>query len=384
MYGHQTALHPPKPQDCNDTKLEVPIGKGTTELIKSKIKTVVPKGTTPIAISLEKAAGDFTVCSDCNNVIILITDGVEACDGDPCAVSKALREKDIRIKPFVIGIGIDLSYIDQLSCIGNAYNAHDTKSFQTLLDAIVNEAMNSTTVQIDLNNLQGNPTQTNVPITFYDSKTGEMRYHFEHTLNKSGLPDTLHVDPIYTYKMVVHSLPEITKDNIIIEAGKHNTVEVDAPMGVLDLTVRNDHTNVTGIKCLVRKDGETKTLNQQPFNLKQKYIDGKYDLEILSLPRIYMEDVVIKQDENYPIEIAHPGTLTLKIGKYAIGSIFVKDENDEYEWIYSIDETKLSQTINLQPGNYSIIYRYKIHKQTAYSQELKFTITTKKTINLTL
>lgn len=378
MYGHQSALHPPKPQDCNDTKLEVPIGKGTTDQIKSKIKTVIPKGTTPIAISLEKAAEDFTPCSDCNNVIILVTDGVEACDGDPCAVSKALKAKDIKVKPFVIGIGIDLSYIEQLNCIGNAYNAHDEKSFLNVLGVIVNEAMNTTTAQVDLNDKSGNPTQTNVPVTFYDQKSGEIKYHFEHTINKQNNPDTLHIDPVYTYKMVVHSVPQIVKENIVITPGKHNTIEVDAPMGNLDLKVKNDHTNITGIKCIVRKKDDMHTLYQQPAGLSQKYIDGTYDLEILTLPRIYMEDVVIKQDQTYSIEIAHPGTAELRIGKYAIGSIFRLNENGEYEWLYSIDELKLTQIIQMQPGNYSVLYRYKLHKQTGYSQEVKFTITSKK------
>lgn len=384
MYGHQSPLHPPLPQDCNDTKLEVPIGLNTAAQIKSKVKTVVPKGTTPIAISLEKAAADFGECDDCNNVIILITDGVEACDGDPCAISKALREKNIKVKPFVIGIGIDLSFIDQLSCIGTTYNAYDEKSFQTVLGAIVNEAIHTTTAQVDLNNISGKPTQTNVPITFYDKKSGEALYHFEHTLNSKHNPDTLHIDPIYNYKMVVHSVPQIVKDNVTIEPGKHNTIKVDAPMGELDLKVKNDHTNVTGVTCIVRKDKEMKTLYQQPFNLSQKYLTGKYDLEILTLPRIYMEDVEIKQDEKMTIEIPHPGTLDLRIAKYSIGSIFVKNENGEYEWIYSIEEDEINQLIQLQPGNYSIVYRYKLHKQTAYSQETKFTITTKKTTILNL
>jgi Ca-activated chloride channel family protein len=378
IYGHQSALRPPKPQDCNDTKLEVPIGAGTTEQIKSKIKGIIAKGTTPIAISLEKAAEDFTACSDCNNVIILVTDGIEACDGDPCAVAKALKAKDIKVTPFVIGVGLDLSYIETLSCIGNAYNAHDEKSFLTILGVIVNEAINTTTTQIDLNNLAGKPTQSNVPITLYDQKSGEAKYHFEHTLNKSGVPDTLHIDAIFTYKMVVHSVPEIVKENIKIEVGKHNTIKVDAPMGYLDLKVKNDHTNVTGIKCIVRKDGETKTLYQQPFNLSQKYIDGTYDLEILTLPRIYMDDITIKQDQTFPIEIAHPGTLEMRIGKYAVGSIFLINEKGEYEWLYSLDEIKLTQIVALQPGNYSVLYRYKMYKQTGYSQEIKFTITTKK------
>src|SRR5688572_21930130 len=121
LYGHQTPLLPDH-QDCNDTKLEVPFGVKNHDAIKSKIASNYPKGTTPIAISLEKAGGDFPECSNCRNVIVLITDGIEACDGDPCAVARALRAKSNSVKPFIIGVGLDLSYLKTLECIGNVFD----------------------------------------------------------------------------------------------------------------------------------------------------------------------------------------------------------------------------------------------------------------------
>ena len=46
MYGHQTKIRPGQ-QDCNDTKLEVPFAKNNYSAIKSRIKMLEPKGTTP-------------------------------------------------------------------------------------------------------------------------------------------------------------------------------------------------------------------------------------------------------------------------------------------------------------------------------------------------
>ena len=46
VYGHQK---PVPPQDCSDTKLEVPFGNGNIYKIKRVLKTIKPKGTTPIA-----------------------------------------------------------------------------------------------------------------------------------------------------------------------------------------------------------------------------------------------------------------------------------------------------------------------------------------------
>ena len=104
----------PGEQDCDDTKLEVPFAQGNGEQIRNVLSNITPKGTTPIARSLEKAANDFPECANCRNVIILITDGIEACDEDPCAVSRALQQKGIILKPFVIGIGLDKEFIKNL------------------------------------------------------------------------------------------------------------------------------------------------------------------------------------------------------------------------------------------------------------------------------
>ena len=90
VYGHQYQY---PPQVCNDTKLEVPFGPGNASKIKSRLRTITPKGTTPLAFSLEQAAKDFTPCTNCRNIVVLITDGLEECSGDPCAVSKMLQKK---------------------------------------------------------------------------------------------------------------------------------------------------------------------------------------------------------------------------------------------------------------------------------------------------
>ena len=105
LYGHQTRIEPGK-QDCDDTKLEVPFGPHSGKAIREKMNAVQCLGTTPIARSLVKAAGDFPDRNS-RNIIILITDGIEACDEDPCAVSRALQAKGIILKPFVIGVGLE-------------------------------------------------------------------------------------------------------------------------------------------------------------------------------------------------------------------------------------------------------------------------------------
>ena len=102
VYGHQKQY---PPQICDDTRLEVPFSKDNTARIKHVIKSIIPKGTTPIAYALLQSVNDFPACDNCRNVVILITDGLEECGGDPCSVSFELQKKGIVLKPFIIGIG---------------------------------------------------------------------------------------------------------------------------------------------------------------------------------------------------------------------------------------------------------------------------------------
>ena len=83
-YGHQK---PSPPQDCRDTRLEVNFGKNNIPAIKKRLESLRPRGTTPIAKALEYGALDFPDnTNDSRNIVILITDGIEECGGDPCAV----------------------------------------------------------------------------------------------------------------------------------------------------------------------------------------------------------------------------------------------------------------------------------------------------------
>src|SRR5690606_9877553 len=149
VYGHQSPITNTY-QDCNDTKLEVPFGPNNFERVKYRIKSIHAKGTTPIARSLEAAAGDFPDMN-ARNFIILITDGLEACDNDPCVIAQKLKDKGVNVKPFVIGVGMDLSYLEKFRCIGEYSDAETPESFEKVLNNVVNKALVNTTVQINLN-----------------------------------------------------------------------------------------------------------------------------------------------------------------------------------------------------------------------------------------
>jgi len=369
VYGNNSPISSGN-QDCEDTELMVPIGKSNVWDIEQALKKIKPKGTTPIAQTLEKCANDFRDEENVRNVIILITDGIEACDGDPCAVSLALQKKNIILKPFVIGIGIE-DYTT-FECVGNFYDVTDEKTFEKVLDIVISQALNNTTAQVNLLNSNHKPLETDVPMTFYDSKSGEILYNFVHTLNHKGNPDTIPIDPVHNYDLKVHTIPPVEINDIELTPGIHNYISASTPQGdlVFKMTGRNSYKD---LKCLIRKEGETELIHVQNFEQKERYLVGNYDIEILTLPRTLISSNNIAQSHTTTIEIPNPGVANISTNKLGYGSIFQLVGSDMV-WVCNMDNSELRQSITLQPGHYKIVFRAKNAKQSIYTKEEEFKI----------
>ncbi len=378
MYGHQKQF---PPQDCNDTRLEVPFGKDNVNRIKHVLKTTIPKGTTPIAYSLSQATRDFPPCDNCRNIVILITDGLEECGGDPCAVSLELQKKGILLKPFIIGIGKD--FREQFECVGTYFDASNEKEFRNALKVIISRTLNPTSAQVNLLDAYGKPTETNVNMTFYDNFSGLVKYNFIHSFNAKGLPDTLDIDPLVTYDIVVHSIPPVRKDTVKLTPGKHTTIGVDVPQGFL-MFKATGNASLKYLPCVIRKQGTSETVNVQQFDQVEKYLTGKYDAEILCMPRISVYDIDIQQSHTTTVEIPLPGIAVIQKSTNGYGSLYLEGKNG-LEWLYNFrDNQQMQETLYLQPGSYTIVFRSKYSNKASYTIEKEFKIEPGQTLNLKL
>jgi len=378
VYGHQ---RPVPPQDCSDTKLEIGFGKNNIESIKQVLRNIQPKGTTPIARSLEAAAHDFPYCPSCRNIIILITDGIEACDGDPCAVSLALQRQGVILKPFVIGIGLDIEFKQTFDCVGTYYDASSETQFKEVLGLVISQALNNTTLQVNLLDSYGRPTETDVNMTFYDATFGNIKHNYMHTINHRGVPDTLIVDPFVIYNAHIHTIPPVFIDSIKLNAGKHTVVATDAPQGYL--VVKSNAIHYKDLRLIVRQKDKPKTLNVQYINQTEKYITGNYEVEILSMPRLIIDDINIKQSHTTTIQMPDPGLITISCDIVGYGSIYVEKDN-KLEWVYNLNSNLTRETLILLPGNYRVIFRGRNVKQTIYTIDRSFKITSGSSISLIL
>jgi Mg-chelatase subunit ChlD len=111
---------PSDSNDCGDSMLLVPFGDHNREPIRRAIAGLRPLGQTPIAYALNQASRDFGAM-EADRAVVLVTDGIESCGGDPVYAAQQLREQGIIVH--VIGFGF-----------GNAAD-EDTASLRAIANA---------------------------------------------------------------------------------------------------------------------------------------------------------------------------------------------------------------------------------------------------------
>jgi len=367
VYGHQRSF---PPQDCDDTRLEINFIPSNifAERVKGKLSMIKAKGTTPIARSLEEAAADFPI-DNSRNIVILITDGKEECGMDPCAVSRLFAKKGIILKPFVIGIGLDKSWKDKLDCVGTFFDATNERDFSNILNIVISHVVDNTTTQVNLLDSLGNPTETNVPLTFYDNFTDIIKYNFVHTMNNMGNPDTMIIDPVLRYKVVAHTIPPVESEVITIQPGEHTIIPLKTPQGKLKITIKTKE----NYQFIVKKANQRETINVQKINNIQEYLTGYYDIELLTLPRQYFKNIRINQNQLTKLQLPSTGLANILLPANGYGGVYLND-GDKLSEIFKFNGESNQYKLTLLPGKYTVIYRSKSSKKYIYTDEKSFVI----------
>ncbi len=95
---------PSDSNDCADSRLLVPFGEDNREWIRQAVTGLRPLGQTPIAYALNEASGDFGSHGD-DRALVLVTDGIESCGGDPVQAARDLRAQGIIVHLIGFGMG---------------------------------------------------------------------------------------------------------------------------------------------------------------------------------------------------------------------------------------------------------------------------------------
>lgn len=375
VYGHRYSR---QANNCQDTRLEVPFAPRNHGKITDKLREIVPKGVTPITYSIEQAAKDFPAGAGFRNILILITDGIESCGGDPCAASIELQKRGVFLKPFIIGLGLDGG--KALECMGTYLDAQDANQFNRVLNQAIETTFTKTTVAVELLDGAGRPTESNISLTFKNEMTGTAVYDFVHWRDAQGRPDTVHLDPVNTYTLTINTVPSLTRTNINIVNGRHNVISVPVPQG--NLLIRQEN-RVSTFQSVVRAKGKSVILNTQNSNESFRYLAGVYEVEILTMPRRTFE-VTIEYNKTHTITIPAPGLANINTITTGYGSVFEVLADGTEAWVCHLDPQKSRHSLTLLPGTYRVAFRAAEAGGSKYTGVKRFTIESGQTVNVSV
>ena len=157
IYGHQN-------KECTNSVLEFPMGKINADQMKSKVVNLKPLGSTPISYSLTESVKDFNKTIPGDKMVILVTDGLESCGGDPCAAAKALLAGGVINKMQVVGFGMSKTELGTLQCIadpfkGQVVGANNSTEFLSAMQQIVEKATTQPNFNVSVIGADGKPLQ---------------------------------------------------------------------------------------------------------------------------------------------------------------------------------------------------------------------------------
>ena len=112
-YGHR------RKGDCDDVEELIALGPIDKEKMVGRIQDLSPKGKTPISRSVRLTAERIKKLKD-ETTIILVSDGKETCDPDPCGLVKELKASGVKFVMHVIGFDVTEEERNQLECMATA------------------------------------------------------------------------------------------------------------------------------------------------------------------------------------------------------------------------------------------------------------------------
>jgi len=136
-YGHR------EKGNCADIEMLVDPAAGTGTAIVEAADDINPKGMTPLSDAVRLAAEDLRFTEE-KATVILITDGLETCEVDPCALGSELEGQGIDFTTHVLGFGLSDEEGRQVACLaentgGKYLSAQDGADLVEALTATVAE-----------------------------------------------------------------------------------------------------------------------------------------------------------------------------------------------------------------------------------------------------
>ncbi|MDG4650601.1 VWA domain-containing protein, partial [Roseibacterium sp. SDUM158017] len=151
-YGHN------RRGDCADIEMLIEPGQGTRDAIIGAVNSINPRGRTPMTDAVAAAAQALRYTENAATVI-LVSDGIETCEADPCAIAAELEAAGIGFTAHVVGFDVagEPEARAQMQCLAEntggtfltADNAEELASALTQIAAAPSTAMVTVLAQVE-------------------------------------------------------------------------------------------------------------------------------------------------------------------------------------------------------------------------------------------
>ncbi|MEZ5345955.1 MAG: VWA domain-containing protein [Pyrinomonadaceae bacterium] len=324
-YGHRSK------GDCKDIETLSTLKAVDKTGLAGKIDSLDPKGKTPITDSLRAAIAEVKALDLDETVkIVLVSDGLETCTGDPCKLVREAKAAGVNITLHVIGFDTGKIDFAQLECLAQAggglyLNANNSDELSAALDQAVSADVAGYNNFLSVKTIADGKLNDSM-VNVRNSVTGEKlqggrTYEAEET-NPRKIPL-----PVGTYDVTVQSIridgaPIITYEKVEIKEGETTERTADFSAGLLTVKVTlNGELKDATVKAISASTKKvvagSRTYTTRPPTIR--LIPGRYSVEIQPLAvngieKVLINDVVIKPgDEETFIEHNFDGG-TLRVG----------------------------------------------------------------------
>ncbi len=247
-YGHRSE------GDCNDIEALLPVAADSAAQLSDVVNSLNPKGKTPLSAAVQQAAESLRYTEQ-PATVILVTDGLETCDMDPCALGKTLAESGVDFTSHVVGFDLEGQDTSAIQCLaestgGQFLTAADATTLTNALGAAVQQVQqqaDADTLWLKLSDdseiLKGVTVSFEYYVANADGSASENRasYEYSHvgrpTLEAGNYVASIALGSIHRYYPFSVSATEKTEHTVVLDGG---TIKLNA---ILDEgTVANEGT----------------------------------------------------------------------------------------------------------------------------------------------
>ncbi|MCK5544857.1 MAG: VWA domain-containing protein, partial [Desulfobulbaceae bacterium] len=320
-YGHR------RKGDCDDVEELIALGPLNKQAMIAQVQDLNPKGKTPISRSVRLTAERIKHLED-ETTIILVSDGKETCDPDPCGLVKDLKASGIKFIMHVIGFDVTEEEKQELECMareggGKYFTAGNASQFSAAASEVVKKpTLTYGTLRITVSK-NGKPFFTAVTLT--NLETGKSWAPISSS-GETGIAE-VRLDPgNYTAELKDLNVsggktPAVKLTDIVIVVGEIVERSADFSDGTLVITTLLNGAPFNGRIYYYRQDENKHFHNEnaqlQTGQLKRQLLPGVYRIEVKTDSIVGKPTVVIDA-----LEIP-PGSTVEKTAEFFSGEVTV-------------------------------------------------------------